>query len=123
MPVQYGPLRISQAKATEIMERVIDERTKTLYSRAMEVFPDGLLLGMKKIPPRQRFAQYLLQTQDPTDFLRVEDPDYLEKYNSGEISAPTSPFWLNVLSIPDLWLEITKDFRHLKQEYAPDVNG
>lgn len=115
MPL-FLPFLMTGERQTEIIKQVVDERVQAMFEGAETAYPDGMLPGMTKLSARMRFARYVLQT-DREDVPLLRDPDYLERYQQGIVAPPLSPYWLNILSIPDLWKETAADFRNLYKEY------
>ena len=103
------PLLLPGAKKTEILERVVTERLGMIKERALRAYPDGVIVGTKKLSPRQMFDRVLLKTMGP-DWPLLMDPDYLTKYQAGVAPPPVSPFWLDLLSIPESWKKIRDSF-------------
>ena len=109
---QLLPFTLHGEKCTALIEEQVDDMMTRLPERAEQVYPDLILPGMKKLPARQRLARYVALI-NPIDADIVRNPDYLKMRKEGLVPEPVSPFLLNALATPDVFREITSDFRQL----------
>lgn len=112
------PITIPALEATAILEEVVDDLVKNFKSRADEAWPDALFPGLKKNPAPQRLAEYADQT-DVRDMPLLLDDEYLRLFQQGVAPAPVSPYWITLLSVPDVYTQARDDFLNLLKEYVP----
>lgn len=112
------PVTIPALEATAILEEVVDDLVSNFKKRADEAWPDALFPGLKKQPAPQRLAEYADKT-DVRDMPLLLDDDYLKYFQAGSAPAPVSPYWITLLSVPDVFKQARDDFLNLLKEYVP----
>lgn len=106
------PSRIDGEKATALIREVIEARLGRIFERADQVYPDGVIPGTQKLGKREKQARYVVLTA-PQDWPLIRDPDYLAKFRAGLLPAPASPFWRNLMALPEMWEEAANEFKAL----------
>ena len=107
------PLVLPGAVETEIMLDVIDSITSSLTDEADEALPDGIFPSLTKITSRrEKLADYLVFT-DPADLPLLADPQYLDRYRAGLALAPVSPRWQSIISLPEQFKQMRREFLSL----------
>lgn len=99
----------------EIMNRVADEIADGLYPDIDRAFPGARVVTFDLPPKPERLGIYTEKTS-VNDFPMLKDPDYLKKYKQGLYPQPESPFWNTLLSLPDDFDDVLKDFQSVYKE-------
>ena len=102
--------------ANEVLMELADEVADDLMQQLDDAFPAAMIPTSITLPPRERLARYLANT-NPADLHLIADTEYVEKYRLGIYPPPESPFWAGLLLIPEEFKDTQRDFRVLWQRY------
>jgi len=116
-PVQRLSFVLTAERENELMERVLDEEIKRIDEDLDRAFPDDMLPTMEPLPGPERLARYNSLTPE-SDALMLQHEDYLSHLAAGMAPPPFSGFWKQLLTFPDIFSEVQKDWIQLRKKYG-----
>jgi Mg/Co/Ni transporter MgtE len=116
-PVQRLSFPLTPEVENQLMERVLDEEIKRIDEELDRAFPDDMLPTMEALPGPKRLERYNALTPE-SDAMMLEHDTYLEDLAAGMAPPPFSKFWQQMLTIPDLFGEVQKDYNQLRKKYT-----
>jgi hypothetical protein len=116
-PVQRLSFPLSPEVENALMERVLDEEIKRIDEDLDRAFPDDMLPTMEPLPGPDRLQRYLSLTPE-SDLMMLEHDTYLNDLAAGMAPPPFSMFWQQLLTFPDIFSEVRRDFIALRKKYT-----
>ncbi len=116
-PAQRLNFVLSPERENEILERVLDEEIKRIDDDLDRAFPDDMLPTMQPLPSEERYQRYLSLTPE-SDAIMLQHDSYLSDLAAGIAPPPFSQFWRQLLTFPDIFTEVRKDFVQLRKKYG-----
>jgi hypothetical protein len=116
-PVQRLNFVLSAEQENLILERVLDEEIKRIDDDLERAFPKDMLPTMEPLPPQERYQRYLSLTPE-SDAIMLGHDSYLNDLAAGMAPPPFSAFWQQLLTFPDIFSEVRKDWVNLRKKYG-----
>ena len=96
----------------EIMEETAERIKNEVWADIEKAFPEFRLPTSKQATAQKRLDYYTAQIAE-VDYPLFRDPQYLKKYKAGVYPILQSPFLLDLMTIPPVFLFVQKDFIRL----------
>jgi hypothetical protein len=116
-PVQRLNFILTPERENELMERVLDEEIKRIDEDLDRAFPDDMLPTMEPLPGPKRLERYNSLTPE-SDAMMLQHDTYLRDLAAGMAPPPFSMFWKQLLTFPDIFSEVQKDYAQLRKKYT-----
>jgi len=109
-------MSLSAKRETEIADEEIQRALEDENRLVAEMSKEGLI-GDIHLPGPQRLDRYWLVTPDLSDIPGLTDPEWESQIRQGFAPPPVNPYWRNLLRIPGLLKELSRDFIKLNAQY------